>query len=544
MKDRIKTTKLSTAPVPLRIKEGRVQIILEDKAGNKEVIADHNMQTDAIEAYLANCGWLNSDNLDKTNLVPDLFGGIMLFDGEIDEERLTLSEGLYMIANGGLNITNAGTPYELGSCSEIETETGWQADGSYLQTYRWDESHGNCPQGKSIQSVCLVPKWYGICGEGNGSGEVSSSRGTPRSWAGSATTYSVLGHVVKVSILDSECYTVDLDKVVSDSIITIRKYRIPTRKANLKGTPSAPILLYETDISAPANLVADLTANHKHPGYDTGTFTVHDGVLALFSVNYSYNGDSKWGVGYTQYLWEIDAVNETATETVIQNTSGETLLGMLNCIWVDDDTIAFVNGHCNYEYNAWADGTQVYVVKRTQGTFGSMDKYANPNGQQIGNTGYKSCGWRTLLSNHDGRIMVGGGYNGKGAVVLDTVGEALYVTNATSNSDPSTDGKFDYIPTDVPLISFRAQGGSVAIYRDSAFMSTIFNCATAYTKDATKTMTVVYRLTFEEEDVETTRNAMIDLLRRRGFSDSQIEDGLSADGRFFGYDGKAPKNDE
>ena len=502
MKDKVKTTPICNTPKPLKIKEGRVTITLEDKHGNREVVADHNMQTDAIEKYLDNCGWLNSDNLNKSSLVPDLFGGIMLFDGEIDETRLTVSEGLYMIANGALGITNSGTPYELGSCSAIETETGWQADGSYLQTYRWDENHGNCPQGKSIQSVCLVPKWYGICGEGNGSGEVSTNRGTPRTWGGNATEYSMEGHIVKVSVLNSECYTVDISKVVSDSEIVIRKYRIPTRKVNLKGTPSAPILLEETTITAPASLVTDMTANHRHSGYDTGTITVHDGVLALFSVNYSYNGDSKWGVGYTQYLWEIDAVNETATETVIQNTSGETLLGMLNCIWVDENTVAFINGHCNYEYNAYADGTQVYVVKRTQGVFGAMDKYANPNGAAGGNMFLRALGWRTLFTRHDGRVMVGGGNNGKGAVVLDTVGEALYVTNAANNADPSGDYKFDYISTDLPLINFRAQGGTLVLVRDSAFMSTIFNCPTAYTKDATKTMTVVYRLTFEEEEEE------------------------------------------
>lgn len=503
MKQKIKNVPLSTAPHPLKIKEGRVTITLEDKDGNREVVVDHNMQTDAIEAYLANCGWLNSDNLNKSSLVPDLFGGIMLFDGEIDEERLTVSEGLYMIANGALDVTNSGTPYELGSCSAIETETGWQADGSYLQTYRWDENHGNCPQGKSIQSVCLVPKWYGICGEGNGSGEVSSSRGTPRSWGGSATTYSMTGHIVKVSILDSECYTVDLGKVVSDSIITIRKYRIPTRKVNLKGTPTAPILLYENTISAPANLVADLTANHEHPGYDKGTIVVRDGVLCIFSVNYSYQGNTKWGNGYTQYLWEIDAVNETATETIIQNTSGEDLWGMFNCIWIDENTIGFVNGYCNYYYDSYTVGTYVYVVSRTQGVFGAMAKHENPLGQNGASGGYRNCGWRTMFYSHDGRVMVGcGAYSDRGSVVYDNVSKALYATNASSNADPDNDSKFDYISTDLPLISFRAQGGTLVLVRDSAFMSTIFNCATAYTKDATKTMTVVYRLTFEEEDDE------------------------------------------
>ena len=48
MKQKIKNVPLSTAPHPLKIKEGRVTITLEDKHGNKEVVADHNMQTDAI----------------------------------------------------------------------------------------------------------------------------------------------------------------------------------------------------------------------------------------------------------------------------------------------------------------------------------------------------------------------------------------------------------------------------------------------------------------------------------------------------------------
>lgn len=502
MKDQIKPIKVSTTPHPLKIKEGRVKIILTDQNGHEEVVEDHNMMTDAIQQYMASCGWLNRDNLDQSTLVPDLFGGVMLFDGEVDEERTTLSEGLTMIANGGLGVTNAGTPYELGTCSDVASETGWQDDGSYLFTYRWDETHGNCPVGKSIASVCLVPKWYGICGEGNHTGEYSaSSSGTPRSFVGTPTSYSVTGEVCKVDITNSECYAVDLSDVANGNI-TIRKYRIPTRKINLKGTPTAPIVLSEITIPAPQSLVTEW--NTSLFSHQIGTITANNDKLYLFSVNHTFGGTTSWGTSYTQYMWTIDPIAETATETVLLNSTGESLWGIELPIFIDSETFAFVNGYYNYRYNQNNICRYVYVYKLVSGSWVFSKKYENPAGATSGGTAEFPgiYGWGSLYHAHDGRALIYTGQAGSiqnKAVVLDTVAEELYITNA-GNNPYSNAYKYDMVDTDIPLIRFVSNGGSVILQRDSAFLSTIFNLSQPVTKDATRTMTLIYRLTFEEEE--------------------------------------------
>lgn len=62
MKQNVKSIPMNTSPSPLKIKEGRVTITLEDKQGNKEVIADHNMMTNGLAKYFTNCGWLTKVN--------------------------------------------------------------------------------------------------------------------------------------------------------------------------------------------------------------------------------------------------------------------------------------------------------------------------------------------------------------------------------------------------------------------------------------------------------------------------------------------------
>ena len=70
----------------LQIRKGETTITLRDADGHEEVYHDRNMQTNAINEMLRNCGWLNRDNLDQTNLATQLLGGVLLYHDAITED--------------------------------------------------------------------------------------------------------------------------------------------------------------------------------------------------------------------------------------------------------------------------------------------------------------------------------------------------------------------------------------------------------------------------------------------------------------------------
>lgn len=501
MKDRVKTTPICNTPKPLKIKEGRVQIILEDKHGNKKVVEDHNMQTDALNEYLANCGWLNRDNAPQDNLVQELLGGILLLNDTLDEDEdvIQVPSGVDMIANGAVGTTNTGTPYELGSCSAIETETGWQADGSYLQTYRWDENHGNCPSGQSIQSVALTAKQIGYAGIGNQSGAYLAGSRLDTLYPGTPTPY-VLGTMASgyitahVSLNDSVAYRLDLTDIANGNI-TINKYGIPTRQVHLNGSTTSPALLdTQTITTEDSTLIAILTGvkNRSYP-YQ---YNYYDAFDHFWVWNHATAASDVWGTNYTQYLWDIDVVNGTITTYTILNTSGDTLHGIYKPVFLGD-TIAFVDGYFSSYYARAEITTKIYQFTITNGTPGAVTAIENSYGwsaQDYTQIFRYGAGDKAI-------IMRSGTY----WIIYDKAG-AVYPINASAQAT-SLNMMHN---TDCPLVMYtnaytsgpNSTTCAVVLYRALNYIATIFNCSTAYTKDATKTMTVVYRLTFDEEEDE------------------------------------------
>lgn len=511
MKDKVKATPICNTPKPLKIKEGRVQIILEDKAGNKEVVADHNMQTDALAEYLADCGWLNRDNAPQDNLVPELLGGIMLLNDTLDEDAdiTHIPAGVQMIANGALGTTNTGTPYELGSCSAIATETGWQADGSYLQTYRWDENHGNCPSGQSIKSVVLTSKAMGYCGCGNQSGASASGSDLFNSYYGSISTYR-LGPAgssyitAHVSIVNSEAYYLDLSDIGNNKV-TINKCRIPTRKVNLKGSTSSPVILDTQEVTISDS---DLASALVHISYGrVYGARYYDAYNHFWIFNVPESG-STWGTNYTQYLWDFDVTTGTATKYTILNASGDTLHGMLCPVFVDTTsgtTVFFIDGYQNSGSSYSKTPGTIYKFEIASGTVGSMTSFSNNTGRwgaELGNSVYPRG------ASQDGKVIIGSQNNWSGGnptwCIVDGEDNTCLPVNIVAGVN------IDLFDTDIPSVKYcnRSSSGSttyycsIMLYRHIDYIATIFNCPTAYTKDATKTMTVVYRLTFEEEEEE------------------------------------------
>ena len=106
----------------------------------------------------------------ESNILDDLFGGIMCFDTAITENAdmtgrhpspLYAPADKNMTANGSVMITSNKTPSELG---QYNTNESVVSDGFVRRyVYDWDTNEGN----GSISSVCLTSKYGGYVGTGN-----------------------------------------------------------------------------------------------------------------------------------------------------------------------------------------------------------------------------------------------------------------------------------------------------------------------------------------------------------------------------------------
>ena len=494
-----------TRRIDVKEVKGEVTLILKnEKTGEIEEIKEHNMMTNAIAEMLVNCGWMNADNLDKSNLVEQLLGGVLLLDDELDENEdlVYVPEGVGMTANGAVGTVNNGVPTELGSYSS--TESGWQQDGSYVEVYDWTTSQGN----GTIACVCATNKEFGYGGAGNVISGGVASRMT-LSLVGSGTGYYVTGMPCKVSLEDSTCYTVDFSDYANNKI-KIRKYLLPINEINIKGTPSSPTLLSESEINMPSSLATWMQTIRTST--DWGVFTCVDyGVMAdiggkVAVLNCPRSASDVWGTNYTQKLWEIDPVNETVTETTLLNTSGETLKGMCLPTWVDENTLVWVDGYIyQSSYNSYVDSTAVYSMRRENGTWGTIQSCENPNG--IATSYVTASGYPSKIQANPATAFMPCGklyFTGQRSNVLIfdfDKNEISWTNNSVSNG-------YRRFPTDHPLISWWMQsennGYTLRLIRNQNCIATIFNLATPVTKTSEKTMKLLYRFTFEEEPEEGT----------------------------------------
>lgn len=459
----------------MRIK-GHTTIILKDvKTGKKEIHRDHNLITNAVQKYLANCGFMNYPNNDKDNMVEELMGGIMCFDEEITESANTLHvpSGCKMVANACVGVTNNNNVLEMGSYSS--TESGWQEDGSYLQTYDFTTSQAN----GTISTVCLAGKNYAYAGEGNSiSGVRHTTKQSITNLAGTVSSYSgIAGYIFKIDLTDSSCYAFDLTGASTTGKGVLRKYRLPISKVNIKGTPTAPIILSEAEVSVDNDL-ASARLNTQPLGDNLLLWNTH-------STEYSF---PVWGTDWTQYLWTLTPAG-VLTKATVSNTSGDTLYGLQAAIF--DGNYCFFpkkagGSGSSFHNDCELDTTEIYVWNRTNN---NMSKIVNTYGYRAtGGGSYEglraSAGWNLYNSSGDGRIVTSGNY----PVIVDKAGWA-YPTNASN----LTNGHLT--PVDGLIRSL-----GVNLYRDQGYLASINVLSTPVVKTAEKTMKIVYRLTFEEEE--------------------------------------------
>jgi len=461
---------------------GHTTILLKNvKTGEVERFEDDNMMTNAIQSYFTNCGFLNYPNLDKNTLVETLLGGVLLFDDEITESatQVRVPSGVKMVANCCVGQNSALEPTEMGIYSE--EESGWQNDGSYQQTYDWTTSRGN----GTIACVCLTGKAHGYVGEGNSTSNVrTSSRQNDFGLTGSVTTQSgILGDIFHIDLTDSSCYAFDLTDAATNGYGVLRKYRLPISKLRLDATMSAPVVLSETQVQLDEYFIGVLTTNDYSIRVEP-----NDGKLVLWNIHnvISVSTQPDWGTTWTQYVWELTHTG-TITRTTLQNNSGLSLKG-LQAAHFDGNYIFFVDAFGSNLYRSQVDTTTIYIYNRTSNAITAV---TNPNGYAAAASYYSgmwqgrlaSAGWTLRSKSGDGRIITSGDF----PVVVDGAG-TVFANNA------DTDGTQFF-----PVSGLISQSGA-NLYRDQAYIATINNLETPIVKTAEKTMKVVYKITFDEEE--------------------------------------------
>ena len=309
IQDKAKTIEIHSPKIRLP-KHGYTKIELKDPyTCRKQVFESENMLTNAAENYFANAGMFNYfDDLFKAsntdNLVPTMFGGIMLFDDEIPENaNNTGIPAANMTANMAYNITNNTNPPELGSYSA--TESGWQQDGSWVQVYNFTTTQGN----GDIASACLTSRALGGIGAGNQSmtrknvtnefdyhGIVSSRVYTDRSFF-KVNYDSSIGYAI--------C-TPDIYNKTLSAGMTIRvfKYLIPLSIINIKER----FKLLETYTFTIPNEWKSVSSSYYR-------YTICDGKIILYGKPY----DSGYVWDSTHPL-EIMVIDETGIQCHVIST--------------------------------------------------------------------------------------------------------------------------------------------------------------------------------------------------------------------------------
>ena len=458
------------SPIDVSKMHGHMSLTLTDvKTGKKEVIEEDNMMTNALQKYFANMGFLNFPNVNQSNMVEELLGGVLGFNDVISENAniIHAPAGLKMTFNGSVGTVNNGNPTELGSYSS--TESGWQQDGSYVQTYDFSTSQAN----GTIACVCLTGKNYGFIGEGNSTSLTRRSSGVDGfNLRGSTTTYSVLGSIYHVDLTDSSCYSFRIEEFEEEEggeTVTvkkgvIRKYRLPFSKVNIKGTVANPIILSETVI----------TIDEELKNARIMTFP-HDGKLLLWNIHESSN---IWGTNWTQYLWTV--TTSGISRQTVTNTSGEELNGL---------QAAYFDGNYCFFLKTYPDLTseKIYIWNRTNNSISVVD---NPTGGGSGHStswtaAMGTAGWDIVHGTGNGRITTSGSY----PMVVDAVLKAAYPIN------PYTTNLYHWHEGGNNLVYYIGS----TFYRGQSYIASINNLDNPVVKTSDKTMKVVYRITFDEQ---------------------------------------------
>lgn len=441
--------------------KGQTIIELKDvKTGKIERHVDNNMMTNALSEILKTRGFIaNNDGLDQNNLLKNLLGGIVLFDGALEESADTLQppSSVNMVGNASMDIVSSDDVTEMGSYNS--NESGWQADGSFVAVYDFNTSQAN----GTIACVCLTSDVGGYIGYGNKtSGQYKSTRKNLDAYSGTQNNYLLSGY---------NCYFADytnskVDVIPSEQInnnssenyclrtkkLKFETRKIPLKEVNLRGTKTGWVKVSEREVTLP-----DAFCSNPSRYIDV---VEAEGKIYLFHNYISYGQTQQWESGTDIYAVEIDSSYNVRLIT-LTNTSGVT---------INRPKFYVHSGHVIVEQ--WGEYSYTDTWYRFAIADSSSIDLPTP-AFDITRVGYAS----------NGRVY-------SGNVVLNVVeGESAYTNmNLSTASDgvASVNGS--------PL-SIRRGTNDLNIINIALYLASINNLENPVVKTAEKTMKITYRIT-------------------------------------------------
>ena len=484
--------------------KGKTVFELTDvNTGEVEKYEDCNMITNGLQEFLDPCGsWgiypFAKDSVRTRPVRNTLTGGILLFDGTLDEDvaNTYANASVKMVGNGALGISNATNVTELGSYNS--TESGVQADGSIKYVYDFLTSQAN----GTIQSVCLTSKVGGYMGYGNESQKRVYDAGLKNTdyqnnvyknaaFLGSNNNYYATCMMYAVYNEDA-VYVVD-PKCISTSTpvgelhwtktkkIRINKYRLGVSSVGLNDYDNINSLIKSYDVDIPQDII-DYMSYGSGSYYTQYICPVADGnkreIFIVFSKNTSdcANGNFFW-------VMKIDKDMQVTSYRVTNNTGYNIYKVAINTYSEDYNSFAIDNDY----FWCWLRRGSNYNLVGI--------KYADST--QIIETDVYTDSYIALSKIYDHMLEYGTTY------VNSSTNRNQDIFNTITKKSFAVNGCIQY---SAPLkVLFADRKGlylvcdrhSVYLMKDPRYLATINNLSEPVVKTASKTMKITYILTPE-----------------------------------------------
>lgn len=494
----------------MRIK-GKTTIQLTD-VNTQEVITyeDSNMLTNGMQHFFNPFGVFgnypaNDDNINDIQPHNWLTGGLMLFDKvlEANAENVFMPAGVIMTANAAKDISNSGQVTNLGSYNASEsgvTTEGNRVTVKYVYDFATNQGNG------SIACACLTTKAGGYIGMGNAtsrdntqnfhlktyqSGSYGNSKSPKLTYnAYSYAPYNCLAYPVYE---EDAIYIVDPQTVyyasssyadqraqhwTTTSKIKIYKMRAGFKSVGLTDGAYIHHIKQTWEITVPDAIKTYMGSSKYYTNVFSDPFTRSIYIVFVNSVT-SINALSSF------YVLKIDSDMNATAYQVTNNTGAKLYIGDnsdksgYRRIAFDGDKM-YLWGYINSEYRLYgvkyADSTQVVETPVVNSSYDAIYTLA-PN--LIGIEGaFKSS------------------YDYYNARIYDAIKDTEKNTNGYGSQVdrliPFSDKKGVYILEDV-----LSNDVVYEIRKDPRFLATINNLTEPVIKDASKTMKVIYTLSYE-----------------------------------------------
>lgn len=373
--------------------KGQAKIELTDvNTGKKSVVRHDNMVTNAITKFFNNCGPhanpfesgtdvgnKNYFTNPKNSFVTELFGGLYLFDGALDESDpndYAIPSNVSCVGYGARG-ANSSINTMLGSYNEAES--GLQEDGSYRFVWDFLTSQAN----GVISSLALAPPDVTIMGWDNKMNEKLDSIGTNHSFWFNPYSLRDTPDVDAFLFYDDEyIYSIQscnlyfssnyVDRYfVNSKKLYIEKRRLVNKKVSIFGSypfdtlPSEVIevALPEEILSKYNSPVTSAPTTYIHVEYDSGHIYLY--------VNNSQSVSS----GGTFNLLKINVDNWTTSVLSVTNTTGKIWYfgssSNRTFIWVSGTKMRIMNGHIILSTGGTSSSstkTQTFIINLADNT--------------------------------------------------------------------------------------------------------------------------------------------------------------------------------